>query len=209
MIEIKYDSQKGTGDTNQDFILCKQLEEGCILIVLADGMGGLQHGDIAAATVAQNIYETFAMHQSDDIKETLEKAFECADTAIADKCRFLHCKMGAAATALVIKDDTVHYAWQGNVRLYGKQDCCLIQLTEDHVKNGTNDTFLTRSVNGRGFRYPISIKETHISEMPILFLCTDGFYQSNDGIAFIDGKQLPNTIKELEDDASYVLIKLL
>ena len=36
MVDIKYGSQKGTGDTNQDFILCKQLADDCIIIVLAD-----------------------------------------------------------------------------------------------------------------------------------------------------------------------------
>ncbi len=209
MIEIKYDSQKGTGDTNQDFILCEQLEEGCNLIVLADGMGGLQHGHIAAATVAQSIHEAFAKYHSDDIKETFEKAFENADLVIADKCKSLKSKMGAAVTVLVIKGDTVYYAWQGNVRLYGEHDGCLLQLTEDHVKKGTDDTFLTRCVNGRGFRYPISIKETPVSETSFLFLCTDGFYQSKDGMAFISGGQLSDTIREHEDDASYVQIKLL
>lgn len=40
MVEIKYDSQKGTGETNQDFILCKQLDDSCLIFILADGMGG-------------------------------------------------------------------------------------------------------------------------------------------------------------------------
>jgi len=58
MVDIKYCSQKGSGDTNQDFILCKQLQDGSCVAILADGMGGLQYGEIAAATTAQSIYET-------------------------------------------------------------------------------------------------------------------------------------------------------
>lgn len=49
MIDIKYCSQKGLCDTNQDFILCKQLQDGSCIAILADGMGGLQYGEIAAA----------------------------------------------------------------------------------------------------------------------------------------------------------------
>lgn len=209
MVDIKYGSQKGTGDTNQDFILCKQLADDCIVIVLADGMGGLQYGDIAATTVAKSIYDTLTNQQTGDTKEMLCKAFEEADLDIADKCRSLHCKMGAAVTALVIKGDTAYYAWQGNVRLYGKQNNCLLQLTEDHVKNGTDCTLLTRCVNGKGFRYPISVQDAKVSECSLLFLCTDGFYQSKDCMSLVNDGLLPSNIDGIEDDASYVLIKFL
>ena len=56
MIDINYCSQKGLCDTNQDFILCKQLQDRSCIAILADGMGGLQYGEIAAVTVAQSIY---------------------------------------------------------------------------------------------------------------------------------------------------------
>ena len=62
MIDINYCSQKGLCDTNQDFILCKQLQDGSCIAILADGMGGLQYGEIAAATVAQSIYKILAEH---------------------------------------------------------------------------------------------------------------------------------------------------
>lgn len=122
MIDIKYCSQKGLCDTNQDFILCKQLQDGSCIAILADGMGGLQYGEIAAATVAQSVYKILAEHNSADIRELLAKAFEQADIAVADKCKALCCKMGAAVTVLYIKDDTAYYAWQGNVRLYYKKE---------------------------------------------------------------------------------------
>lgn len=154
MIDINYCSQKGLCDTNQDFILRKQLQDGSCIAILADGMGGLQYGEIAAATVAQSIYKILAEHNSVDIRELLAKAFEQADIAVADKCKTLCCKMGAAVTVLYIKDDTAYYAWQGNVRLYYKKGKGIHQLTEDHQKEGDNCTFLTRCVNGRGFRQP-------------------------------------------------------
>lgn len=209
MIDINYCSQKGLCDTNQDFILCKQLQDGSCIAILADGMGGLQYGEIAAATVAQSIYKILAEHNSVDIRELLAKAFEQADIAVADKCKALCCKMGAAVTVLYIKDDTAYYAWQGNVRLYYKKEIGIHQLTEDHQKEGDNCTFLTRCVNGRGFRNPISIQETKISDMDLLFLCTDGFYQSKDCIdSVIVENKLPSRIEYLEDDASCILIQL-
>lgn len=144
MIDINYCSQKGLCDTNQDFILCKQLQDGSCIAILADGMGGLQYGEIAAATVAQSIYKILAEHNSVDIRELLAKAFEQADIAVADKCKALCCKMGAAVTVLYIKDDTANYAWQGNVRLYYKKEKGIHQLTEDHLKEG--DVYLSDSL---------------------------------------------------------------
>lgn len=209
MIDIQYCSLKGSGDTNQDFILCKQLQDGGYVAILADGMGGLQYGEIAAATVAQSIYETLAGHPSVDRRVLLTKAFEQADIAVADKCKALGCKMGAAVAVLYIKDDTAYYAWQGNVRLYAKKEKGIHQLTEDHQKEWNNCTFLTRCVNGRGFRYPISIQEIKISDMDSLFLCSDGFYQSKGYIdSVIREGQLPTCIEDLEDDASCILIQL-
>lgn len=150
-----------------------------------------------------------AEHNSVDIRELLAKAFEQADIAVADKCKALCCKMGAAVTVLYIKDYTAYYAWQGNVRLYYKKEKGIHQLTEDHQKEGDNCTFLTRCVNGRGFRNPISIQETKISDMDLLFLCTDGFYQSKDCIdSVIVENKLPSRIEYLEDDASCILIQL-
>lgn len=209
MEDIKYCSQKGLGDINQDFFLCNQLQDGTCIAILADGMGGLQYGEIAADIVAQSIYETLTGHSSVDITELFVKAFKQADNAVADKCKALSCKMGAAVTVLYLKGDTAYYAWQGNVRLYSKNGKSIYQLTEDHQKEGNNCTFLTRCVNGRGFRYPISIQETKISDMDSLFLCTDGFYQSRNCLdSIINEGRLPIRIEDLEDDASCILIQL-
>lgn len=73
MIDIKYCSQKGLCDTNQDFIFCKQLQDGSCIAILADGMGGLQYGEIAAVTVAQSIYKILAEHNSGDKRELFAK----------------------------------------------------------------------------------------------------------------------------------------
>ena len=208
MIDINYCSQKGLCDTNQDFILCKQLQDGSCIAILADGMGGLQYGEIAAATVAQSIYKILAEHNSVDIRELLAKAFEQADIAVADKCKALCCKMGAAVTVLYIKDDTANYAWQGNVRLYGKQNGIFLILTEDHVKKVTDNTLLTRCVNGKGFRYPISIKEKSLFGISLLFICSDGFYLSKDCMTQINEGVLSTSVERTEDDASYIQIKI-
>ncbi len=55
--DIKYDSIAGVGGVNQDKILFEQLSQDSYIAILADGMGGLQHGDLAADLVVRNIYK--------------------------------------------------------------------------------------------------------------------------------------------------------
>lgn len=148
--------------------MCKQLQDGSCIAILADGMGGLQYGEIAAATVAQSIYKILAEHNSVDIRELLVKAFEQADIAVADKCKALCCKMGAAVIVLYIKM-ILPITHGKEMSVYITKRKGIHQLTEDHQKEGDNCTFLTRCVNGRGFRNPISIQETKISDMDLLF----------------------------------------
>ena len=56
MIDINYCSQKGLCDTNQDFILCKQLQDGSCIAILADGMGGLQYGEIVSCHCCTKVF---------------------------------------------------------------------------------------------------------------------------------------------------------
>ena len=81
-------------DANQDFTLCKQLSDGSCLAVLADGMGGLQHGEITAATVAQSIYETLTRYPSVDIKT--HRAFSYSCTTIDIIKNMARCRERAA-----------------------------------------------------------------------------------------------------------------
>ena len=152
IVDIKYGSVAGVGGFNQDRILCDQLADDSYIAILADGMGGLQHGDLAAGIVVHNIYNKVKDNLPlTDISFVLNEAFIQADHAIAERILVLHCKMGVAVTFVIVKGNTLYCAWQGNVRLYCQQDGELVQLTEDHIKSGDSNTLLTRCVNGKGY----------------------------------------------------------
>ncbi len=209
IVDIKYDSIAGVDGLKQDRILCEQIADGTYIAILADGMGGLQHGDVAADTVVRSIYNKVkGEHPLTDIPHVLTAAFIQADKAIAERSHSLHCKMGAAVTVVIIKGDILHYAWQGNVRLYCQEKGELTQLTEDHVKGGGCSTLLTRCVNGKGYRYPIPIHSKALTEETTLWLCSDGFYQSEKCMKFIEqGILPPSGIGTQQDDASYVILE--
>ena len=188
----------GNGKTNEDYILCQDLFEEYSLAILADGMGGLSYGNLAAQIVSHAIADFIAsnLHKYEP-KELLRKAFDMADELIRQKCYELRCKMGAAVCVALIGKDSVHYAWQGNVRLYRKDNVELQLLTTDHIVVGGNTTLLTRCINGKGFREPIPVESVPVNAANTILMCSDGYYQSTNNMQ----SQLP---ANLSDDASVI-----
>lgn len=177
-IDFKAISCPGKGKNNEDYILCHKLSNNCIVAVLADGMGGLSFGAEAAKIVSESIMTTvldnIQYHLPADV---LRMAFNAADSAIYGKCRDLKCRMGAAVTAALVIDDSLYYAWQGNVRLYKVRENEAMLLTTDHIVADTEGTFLTRCVNGKGFRENVPVKYEKLINTDKIFICSDGYYR--------------------------------
>ena len=107
--------------------------------------------------------------------------------------------IGAAVCVALIGKDTVHYAWQGNVRLHKIDNGNYQLLTTDHIVNCGCTTLLTRCINGKGFREPIPVESVSTDRGNIIYLCSDGYYQSTNNMQ----SQLP---ANLSDDASMIEI---
>lgn len=190
----------GNCKANEDCILCRDLSEEWSLAILADGMGGLSYGHEAAKIVSHIIADFVGSNMHDyEPQELLRRAFDMADESICQKCYELRCKMGAAVCVALIGKDSIHYAWQGNVRLYKKTNDELQLLTSDHIAVGGNTTLLTRCINGKGFREPIPVEGVSINDGDTIFLCSDGYYQNTCNLQ----SQLP---VDLSDDASLIEI---
>ena len=190
----------GKGKTNEDYILCRDLSEEWSLAILADGMGGLSYGNEAAKIVSCDIAEFIAQNlQVYEPQEILRKAFDRADALIRQKCYELRCKMGAAVCVSLIGVDLIHYAWQGNVRLYKKDNDNLQLLTTDHIAVGGNTTLLTRCINGKGFREPIPVESVSVNDGSTIFMCSDGYYQGTNNMQC-------QLLADLSDDASVIEI---
>lgn len=208
-LEFNTETCPGKNKSNEDYILCRRFAENFFIAILADGMGGLSYGAEAAKIASESIL-TVILDKIEECfpEDVLRFAFDAADSAIYEKCRDLKCKMGTAVTAALIIDDSLYYAWQGNVRLYKMTDRVLSRLTADHVLTGTEDVFLTRCVNGKGYRESVPVKHEKLKGGDKIYICSDGCYKQMDinRIANQELKFIPNGI--LEDDASMIEIKM-
>jgi protein phosphatase len=170
-------------------------EKGYLLLV-ADGMGGHNAGEIASKMAIEVISEEyFKLNSERNAERALAKAFERAnkkifDTAAANEsCR----GMGTTCTAVVIIGQTIYYAHAGDSRAYLYKNNTITRLTEDHtyvqqlVKNGDispeeADTHPQRNIltNAMGTKPALRVdtgKSTAtFNENDILLLCSDGLY---------------------------------
>ena len=119
-------------------------EKGYLLIV-ADGMGGHQAGEVASRMAGDIISrEYFNQTGNGGVEKNLARVFALANKSIFEKARSqkAYNGMGTTCTALVVIDKTVYYAHVGDSRAYMQKGDSIVQITEDHtfvqelVKNG-------------------------------------------------------------------------
>ena len=208
MIELKAFSHSGKDKDNEDYTLCHRLTDNSLVAVLADGMGGLSYGAEAAKIVSESIMAAIRDNvQECSPEEILRMAFDAADVAIYRKCRELKCRMGAAVTVALAMGDSLYYAWQGNVRLYKVSDGELSLLTTDHIVADTEDTYLTRCVNGKGFRENIPVMHEGLEHVDRIIICSDGCYRHTDLNVMINHGGAFEFDGIFEDDASLIEMK--
>jgi len=123
-------------DNNEDSI-AEDLSLG--LLVLADGMGGYQAGEVASRMAVTTIVETVREQHADakDLESKctlLRAAVEQANRAIFDAAHkhMQYQGMGTTVVACEAVDDRFIVGWVGDSRLYRFRDRTLKQITRDH-----------------------------------------------------------------------------
>lgn len=170
-------------------------EKGYLLIV-ADGMGGHQAGEVASKMAADTISsEYFKLNANGGIEKNLAKVFTLANKNIFEKARSKkeYNGMGTTCTALVVINQTVYYAHVGDSRAYLQKGDSITQITEDHtyvqelVNNGdiTAEEAATHSkrnilTNAMGtkpdLRIDTGVCKFKFEDNDRLLLCSDGLY---------------------------------
>ena len=196
---------KGYDNQNEDY--CRVVElGGRTLAIMADGMGGLSLGAEAAECVCEGIAEFISKNLEAD--NLWQEAFKYADDKLRTQSITNRSNMGAAVTTLIITETSCEVAWQGNVRLYLYRDSLLQQLTTDHVMDiGYEQKILTRCLKGGGLRGDIPTNSIPLQTDDILFLCTDGFYNTHEQ-KLSSGNASASKEEIMNDDATCLTIKI-
>ena len=199
-------------------------DKGCLLVV-ADGMGGMNAGEVASDIAIKTVMQYFAPERlTDKIVKTsrartdyLETVVVAADAAIkADSCSNKnHEGMGSTIILAWICDGEMSLTWCGDSRAYlFRPGHGFVQISKDHsyvqglVDEGkiTMDeafdhpygNIITRSLGDPEKKAKPESRMFEVFEGDIIMLCSDGLSGVlRDHKTYVDGKRIEN--ENLED----------
>ncbi|HRX93585.1 MAG TPA: Stp1/IreP family PP2C-type Ser/Thr phosphatase [Chitinophagaceae bacterium] len=199
----------------------KIIREKGYLLIVADGMGGHQAGEVASKMATETIsQEYFKKGNTANTEAILKKAFEIANKNIFKKASTekSYYGMGTTCTAIAVIDKKVFFAHVGDSRAYFIRKNNIRQITTDHtyvqelVKSGEitpkeAETHPKRNIltNAMGTKPDLRI-DTGKFEFPFekgdkLLLCSDGLYD------YIGDEEMAKVLGEhsLQDAADYMI----
>ncbi len=130
-------THQGDRETQQDRVclLQNRYEQGCLLSIVADGMGGLSGGRIAADQVMLTSEQLFQRYtsQSDSAQHLLEQIVDDSHLVIGLNAMTTEEQPHSTfAGFLVTASGACHWAHVGDSRIYHFHDGEIVQRTSDH-----------------------------------------------------------------------------
>lgn len=210
-MKVYYKSEPCLGQKNEDALSIAELTSETLAIVVADGMGGLSNGDMAASTVCTSAISYIKDNWKNERPETmLKNAVEIADNKLSKVILAHKESMGAAVAVVFIQNEIMYCTWQGNVRVYAcgnsKYEC----LTQDHVLDtGYGEKRLTRCLKGQGVRDDLPVISQNLSKCcDYIAICTDGFYEHYEDVIAQSIERHIDFCSPVTDDLSVVWVMI-
>lgn len=175
-------------------------ERGCMLVV-ADGMGGQNAGEVASAIAIETVHEMFVpeclsvdiLSKPDAIKSYLKKVIVEADNRVKAKSKADPNTEGMGSTIVMawVLNDKVYVAWLGDSRAYsylpGKgigrlsKDHSYVQqlvdsgaISDDEAMTHPNSNIITRSLGDTSQKAKADVAMYSLSDGEVILLCSDG-----------------------------------
>jgi len=200
---IKYisDTETGHRKNNEDSLLTCELGESLYALAVADGMGGMDAGEVASGLAISAAFHSLKenteelLNKTKSLKDAVTAAFLAAQTHIADDIIETPRRAGMGTTLVLILIHKNRYVIgnMGDSRLYLHRRERLKLLTNDHSyifeeqeKNGKNLSIelinryghlVTRILDGNKQEvdlYPKHRKSFRLRKKDGLLLCSDG-----------------------------------
>ncbi len=169
-----------------------------LLLVLADGMGGHLHGEIAAQIAVQTFMRAFGRLEHTRVKEPevfLRATMRAGHDAIFDYARKedLGGNPGTTCVAALVQDGLMWWAHAGDSRCYLLRDDAIADVTHDHsvvqqwadwgiistdeMKTHPDRNKITNCLGGVEDMFYVDVSQpTAVQPGDTLLLCSDGFW---------------------------------
>lgn len=124
-------TNEGGRTYNEDFAAFREETDNGIYIV-ADGLGGHQHGEMASQCVGDLLLEAWNAGIGNDRAGWLQNQIEEANQRLLELQQEAQNTMKTTLVALVISEEHAAWANVGDSRLYFLRDREILHMTEDH-----------------------------------------------------------------------------
>ncbi len=185
------------GNTNEEITMGPN---GCVLVV-ADGMGGMNAGEVASELATVGIKEAFAkvsdlseiIKNNGRIEMFLRKVIADADALIKQRLKEDPSTTGMGTTVVLVwvLGTTAHVVWCGDSRAYlFNPNSGIVRLTKDHsyvqelvdsgkldaelAFNHPNSNIITRSLGDSPSKVHPDYSRRELQQGDTLLLCSDG-----------------------------------
>lgn len=123
-------THQGGREYNEDSVGTKITESGGLFVV-ADGLGGHLHGDVASKCVVDILTSSFSDAEK-EVEVWMTDAIATANEKLLDLQEQNACKMKSTVVALSVNVNGACWANVGDSRLYYIHNCEITSITEDH-----------------------------------------------------------------------------
>lgn len=219
----------GQRKDQQDSLNIMKKDDHTTLCIIADGMGGLQGGQLASSLAVNTFCGHFMDDPIDHVSSFLyNQAIEC-DHMIADleDSKGNPLQAGSTLVAAYVHDDELNFVSVGDSRLYLFRNNELVQVTKDHnyfmilkeAKDNMSEEIyneelkkgdsLVSYLGMDGLKYiEISKEPIKLQPQDYLLMCSDGLYKRLNheqltavmmDVPFVG---IERTVKTLQDEAA-------
>lgn len=190
-------SHQGGRKYNQDSVAHAYTDQ-ALLLVLADGMGGHSHGELAAQITIKTYMQAFseeAKPKLDHPEDFLSRVMRRAHDSIIKFARDQNLlgNPGTTCVAALIQDGKVCWAHAGDSRLYLLRDKHVVAVTHDHsivqqwadlgfiteeqMKTHPDRHRITNCLGGEGGMFFAETEpEKDLQQGDVILLCSDGLW---------------------------------
>ncbi len=197
---------------NQDRVKTQQFDDGSVLVVVCDGMGGENAGSEASEIAVNEVFNRIvtsyrAGADNNSIRNLIISAISAANSVVYQKSLTVDSMVGMGTTCVcgIIRNDTIFISNVGDSRAYLISGNSMEQLTKDHsyvqllyeqgeitkeeIKTHNKRNVITKAV-GIDDNISPDYYEIEFPENSVLLLCTDGLssYCNEDVICEIISK---------------------
>lgn len=214
-------SHRGKREVNQDFVLLQIINSGTYLYLITDGMGGYDHGEIAAKIVAESVL-TFLSTVEIINESQIQKAINKANLAIRQLREKNSTKIGATLGGVILQANQATCFWVGDVKIFHYKNNRLIKESTSHtlmnevISNGSIKDpkqiskykhVVTRSIQGDVEHSQIELFTVeNLDDSDLFLVCSDGVHDLYDGIHL---QQILNTSDSNEEAFNRIEKRLL